>query len=105
SQLASGAVTAALAVPFAAGPNSRLAPTIRLDASQAGDASGTYRLTGTVSGVADALPAGTFLVPADGVPYGLYEVRAGDGVVKEAVVSLDQTRQLCDLTLTQAPAR
>ena len=105
SQLASGAVTAALAVPFAAGPGSRLAPTIRLDAPERGDAPGTYRLTGTVSGVADALPADVFLVPADGVPYGLYEVRAGDGVVKEAVISLDQTRQLCDLTLSQAPAR
>ena len=45
------------------------------------------------------------LVPADGVPYGLYAVRAGDGVVKEAVASLDQTRQLCDLTLSQAAAR
>jgi alkylation response protein AidB-like acyl-CoA dehydrogenase len=105
SQLASGAVTAALAVPFAAGPGSRPAPTVRLDAPQPGDAPGTYRLTGTVPGVADALPADVFLVPADGVPYGLYEVRSGDGVVKEAVVSLDQTRQLCDLTMSQAPAR
>jgi len=105
SQLASGAITAALAVPFAAGPGSRPAPTVRLDAPQPGDPPGTYRLTGTVPGVADALPADVFLVPADGVPYGLYEVRAGDGVVKEAVVSLDQTRQLCDLTMSQAPAR
>lgn len=105
AELANGAITAALAVPFAAGPGSRLAPTVRLDAPHPGDAPGTYRLTGTVSGVADALPADVFLVPADGVPYGLYEVRSGDGVVKEAVVSLDQTRQLCDLTLTQAPAR
>ena len=107
-QLASGRVTAALAVPFAAGPagpGSRLAPTVRLDASQPGDPPGTYRLTGTVAGIADALPADVFLVPADGVPYGLYEVRAGDGIVKEAVVSLDQTRQLCDLTLNQAPGR
>jgi alkylation response protein AidB-like acyl-CoA dehydrogenase len=105
SQLASGAVTAALAVPFAAGPGSRPAPTVRLDASLPGDAPGTYRLTGIVAGVADALPADVLLVPADGVPYGLYEVRAGDGVVKDEVVSLDQTRQLCDLTLSQAPAR
>ncbi|HEY7323701.1 MAG TPA: acyl-CoA dehydrogenase family protein [Streptosporangiaceae bacterium] len=104
-QLASGAATAALAVPFAAGPGLRPATTVRLDAQQPGDEPGTYRLTGTVRGVADALPADVFLVPADGVPYGLYEVRAGDGVVKEAVVSLDQTRQLCDLHLSQAPAR
>jgi alkylation response protein AidB-like acyl-CoA dehydrogenase len=104
-ELASGALTAALAVPFAAGPGSRPAATVRLDAAQQGDERGSYRLTGTVSGVADALLADVFLVPADGVPFGLYEVRAGDGVVKEAVVSLDQTRQLCDLTLSQAPAR
>ncbi len=104
-QVASGAVTAALAVPFAAGPGSRPVATVRLDAAQRGDDAGTYRLTGAVSGVADALPADVFLVPADGVPYGLYEVRAGDGVVREPVVSLDQTRQLCDLTLSQASAR
>jgi alkylation response protein AidB-like acyl-CoA dehydrogenase len=104
-ELASGAVTAALAVPFATGPGSRPAPTIRLDASRPGDAPGTYRLTGAVSGIADALTADVLLVPADGVPFALYAVRAGDGVVKEAVVSLDQTRQLCDLALSQAPAR
>jgi alkylation response protein AidB-like acyl-CoA dehydrogenase len=105
AEVATGAVTAALAVPFAAGPGSRSAPTVRLDAAQPGDAPGTYRLTGTVSGLADALPADVLLVPADGVPYGLYEVRAGDGVARQAVVSLDQTRQLCDLTLSHAPAR
>jgi alkylation response protein AidB-like acyl-CoA dehydrogenase len=105
SQLASGTVTAALAVPFAAGPGSRPGPTVRLDAAQPDDAPGTYRLTGMVSGVADALPADVLLVPADGVPYGLYAVKAGDGVVKQPVVSLDQTRQLCDLALSQAPAR
>jgi alkylation response protein AidB-like acyl-CoA dehydrogenase len=105
SQLATGAATAALAVPFASGPGSRPAPTVRLDAQQPGDEPGSYRLTGTVSGVADALTADVFLVPADGVPYGLYEVRAGDGVVTQAVVSLDQTRQLCDISLSQAPAR
>jgi alkylation response protein AidB-like acyl-CoA dehydrogenase len=105
SQLATGAATAALAVPFASGPGSRPTPTVRLDAQQPGDEPGSYRLTGTVSGVADALTADVFLVPADGVPYGLYEVRAGDGVVTQAVVSLDQTRQLCDISLSQAPAR
>jgi alkylation response protein AidB-like acyl-CoA dehydrogenase len=46
------------------------------------------------------------LVPADGVPYGLYAVRMADtGVGAAPVVSLDQTRQLCDLTLAGAPAR
>jgi alkylation response protein AidB-like acyl-CoA dehydrogenase len=104
-RLASGAATAALAVPFAAGPGIRSAPTVRLDASEPGDQPGTYRLTGVVRGVADALPAESFLVPADGVPYGLYVVEAGDKVGKDAVVSLDQTRQLCDLTLSRAAAR
>ncbi|MBO0833334.1 MAG: acyl-CoA/acyl-ACP dehydrogenase [Actinobacteria bacterium] len=115
SELASGSVTAALAVPFAtvpfatvpvaAGTGRRPDPTVRLDASEPGDEPGTYRLTGTVAGVADALPADVLLVPGDGVPYGLYAVRAAHGVVKHPVVSLDQTRQLCDLTLERAPAR
>ena len=46
------------------------------------------------------------LVPADGVPYGLYAVQVADaGVSTVPVVSLDQTRQLCDVTLAAAPAR
>jgi len=109
-QLASGGVTAALAVPFAAGPfgagaGQRRAPGVRLDAPQPGDQPGSYRLTGSVRGVADALPADVLLVPADGVPYGLYVVHIGEGVRKDQVVSLDQTRQLCDLTLDRAVAR
>ena len=110
SQLAVGAVTAALAVPFAAAPGRPGPLTVRLAGSQPGDEPGSYRLTGTVTGVADALPADVLLVPADGVPAGLYVVdaRAGTaagGVVKAPVVSLDQTRQLCDLTLDNVPAR
>jgi alkylation response protein AidB-like acyl-CoA dehydrogenase len=109
-QLASGTVTAALAVSFAAGPfgtgaGQRPAPGVRLDAPQPGDQPGSYRLTGGVRGVADALPADVLLVPADGVPYGLYVVQVGEGVRKDPVVSLDQTRQLCDLTLDKAIAR
>ncbi len=43
------------------------------------------------------------LVPADGVPYGLYVVRADEaGVTAAGVTSLDMTRQLCDLTLDGA---
>jgi alkylation response protein AidB-like acyl-CoA dehydrogenase len=106
AQVASGAVTAALAVPFATVPGSRPAPTVRIDGPAAGDAAGTYRLTGTVTGIADALPAGVLLVPADGVPYGLYAVRADEaGVTAAPVTSLDMTRQLCDLTLDGVPAR
>jgi alkylation response protein AidB-like acyl-CoA dehydrogenase len=98
--LASGAVTAALAVPFAAGTRARPALTVRLDRPQAGDGAGDYRLTGIVPGVADALPADLLLVPGDGVPYGLYAVRASEpGVSKRPLVSLDMTRQLCDIHL------
>ncbi len=109
-RLASGSVTAALAVPFAAGPfpvgpGRRPDSAVRLDAPQPDDQPGSYRLTGIVRGVADALPADVLLVSADGVPSGLYVVQVGDGVGKEAVVSLDQTRQLCDVTLDRAIAR
>jgi len=110
-ELASGAVTAALAVPFAAQPSwpglrEQPEPTARLDAPQPGDGPGDYRLTGTITGVADALPADVLLVPADSVPYAVYVVRAGDpGVGKRPLVSLDMTRQLCEIRLDQAPAR
>jgi alkylation response protein AidB-like acyl-CoA dehydrogenase len=105
-ELASGTMTAALAVPFAAGTRTRPVPTVRLDAPQAGDGPGDYRLTGTITGVADALPADLLIVPADSVPYGLYAVRVSErGVGKRPLVSLDMTRQLCDISLDQVPAR
>jgi alkylation response protein AidB-like acyl-CoA dehydrogenase len=57
-----------------------------------------------VSGVADALPASVLLVPADGVPHGLYLVDlSAEGVAKAPVTSLDMTRQLCDLSFDDAP--
>jgi alkylation response protein AidB-like acyl-CoA dehydrogenase len=106
AEVASGAVTAALAVPFAAAPGHRPVPTARIEAPVAGDPAGTYRLSGTVAGIADALTADVLLVPADGVPYGLYAVRADEtGVTATPVTSLDMTRQLCDLTLDGVPAR
>jgi alkylation response protein AidB-like acyl-CoA dehydrogenase len=106
AEVASGAVTAALAVPFATVPGSRPAPTVRIDGPAAGDAAGTYRLTGTVTGIADGLTADVLLVPADGVPYGLYAIQADEaGVTAAPVTSLDMTRQLCDLTLEGVPAR
>jgi alkylation response protein AidB-like acyl-CoA dehydrogenase len=56
--------------------------------------------------LADALPADVLLVPADGVPFGLYLVDAhAAGVTRSPVVSLDGTRVLCDLTLDGVPAR
>jgi alkylation response protein AidB-like acyl-CoA dehydrogenase len=104
--LAAGTTTAALAVPFATMPGGRPAPTVRVDGPAAGDAAGGYRLSGALAGVADALPADVLLVPADGVPYGLYVVAAdAAGVSRAPVVSLDMTRQLSDLTLAGVLAR
>ncbi len=104
-ELAGGTVTGALAVPFATGTRTRPEPTVRLDAPQRGDGPGDYRLTGTVTGVADALPADVLLVPADSVPYALYAVRVSEpGVGKRPLVSLDMTRQLCDVRLDQVLA-
>jgi alkylation response protein AidB-like acyl-CoA dehydrogenase len=104
--LADGTATAALAVPFAAAPGARPEPTVRLGPPAPGPEDGGYLLSGTVTGVADALPASVLLVPADGVPYGLYAVRAADaGVSVTPVVSLDMTRQLADVTLDGVPGR
>jgi alkylation response protein AidB-like acyl-CoA dehydrogenase len=105
SGLAAGTTTAALAVPFTAMPGGKLEPTVRIGPAESGDPAGTVRLSGTVAGVADALPAGVLLVPADGVPYGLYVVQAAaPGVTTTAVTSLDMTRQLADITLENVPA-
>jgi alkylation response protein AidB-like acyl-CoA dehydrogenase len=98
--LAAGTTTAALAVPFTTSATARLQPTVRIGA---GGGPG-YLLSGTVPGVADALPADVLLVPADGVPFGLYAVRAADAS-PTPVVSLDMTRQLADLTLAGVPGR
>ena len=106
ASLAAGTTTAALAVPFPAAPGARPPVTVRVGGPRDDDAAGTNRLSGTVTAVIDALPAGVLLVPADGVPYGLYAVSAADpGVTVTPVVSLDMTRQLCDLTLDSAVGR
>jgi alkylation response protein AidB-like acyl-CoA dehydrogenase len=106
AKMADGGVTAALAVPFATAPGSGFPASIRVAGPRPGDAaSGVARLRGMVSGVADALPAGVLLVPADGVPHGFYLVdMAAEGVAKAPVISLDMTRQLCDLSFDDAPA-
>jgi len=104
--LAAGTTTAALAVPFDSLPGARPEPTVRLGGPAKGDPEGTYRLSGTVKGVADALLADLLIVPADGVPYGLYAVAAdAEGLTRTPVTSLDMTRQLADLTLENVPAR
>ncbi len=102
-RMADGGVTAALAVPFATAPGAAFPVSVRVAGPQPGDA-GVARLRGTVSGVADALPAGTLIVPAEGVPNALYLVdMSSDGVSKAPVISLDMTRQLCDLSFDDAP--
>ncbi len=109
--LAAGTLTVALAVPFASRPFASrpadgLPGGVRVMPPQPGDPAGQVRLTGTITGVADALPAGVLLVPGDGVPAGLYAVQAGaPGVTRTPVVSLDQTRQLADLTLDNTAGR
>ncbi len=115
--LASGRLTAALAVAFADMPpapdgggtgrwvGARSWP-VRVGHPEDGDAPGVARLTGTVAGVAGALAAGVLLVPGDGVPFGLYAVdAAAAGVTRAPVVSLDATRPLADVTLDDVPAR
>jgi alkylation response protein AidB-like acyl-CoA dehydrogenase len=105
-RMAGGDVTVALATSFAVAPASGFPISVRVAGRRPGDAeTGVARLRGTVSGVADALPASVFLVPADGVPHGLYLVdMSAPGVAKAPVVSLDMTRQLCDLSFDDAPA-
>src|SRR5215472_11283725 len=106
TKLAAGTTTAALAVPFESVPGQRPAGSVRVGPSRAHDLAGSNRLSGTVSGVADALPADVLIVAADGVPFGLYAVAAdATGVTRTPVVSLDMTRQLCDITLTDVKAR
>ena len=106
AKMADGSMTAALAVPFASAPGSGFPASVRVAGPRPGDAAtGVARLRGMVAGVADALPAGVLLVPADGVPNALYLVdMAAEGVAKAPVTSLDMTRQLCDLSFDDAPA-
>jgi alkylation response protein AidB-like acyl-CoA dehydrogenase len=124
ASVAEGATTVALAVPFETmpfqtgpiqtgpiqtrpiqtGAGADLPATIRLTGQSGGGTGAT--LSGTAARLADTLPADVLLVPADGVPYGLYVVDASAaGVTRSPVVSLDGTRRLCDLTLDAVPAR
>jgi alkylation response protein AidB-like acyl-CoA dehydrogenase len=104
-RMADGGATAALAAGFTAAPRGAFPASVRVAGSRPGDIqSGVSRLRGMVSGVADALPATVLLVPADGVPSALYLVDVpAEGVAKAPVVSLDMTRQLCDLSFDDAP--
>ncbi|HEY2520764.1 MAG TPA: acyl-CoA dehydrogenase family protein [Streptosporangiaceae bacterium] len=106
-ELARGDVTAALAVGFETAPGAKFPLTVRVSGSRPGDGrGGPARLRGQVRGVADALDADLLVVPADGVPHGLYVVGAGTaGVRRTPVTSLDMTRPLCDLDFDDAEAR
>jgi alkylation response protein AidB-like acyl-CoA dehydrogenase len=104
-QLADGSLTAALAVSTATGSATPF-PALARVAGHGDAGSGTVRLRGTIPAVADALPADVLLVPAEGVPSAVYLVEANaPGVHRTPLVSLDMTRQLCDITLDDASAR
>jgi alkylation response protein AidB-like acyl-CoA dehydrogenase len=91
--LAAGERIAALAVPFATAPAGPV--------PQVSVAAGT--LSGTIRNVADALGADTLLVPGGDA---LYAVDATDaGLTRSPVVSLDETRRLCDITLDRVEGR
>jgi alkylation response protein AidB-like acyl-CoA dehydrogenase len=102
-QLADGEVTAALVVPADTLPGGSFPGGARVAGK--GDA-GMTKLRGTIPAVADALLADVLLVPAEGVPNALYLVEVtAPGVHRTPVLSLDMTRQLCDVSLDDAPAR
>jgi alkylation response protein AidB-like acyl-CoA dehydrogenase len=107
--LASGRLTAALAVGFATmapPPGAARSWPVRVGQPDERDGTGIVRLSGTVSGVAGALAADVLLLPGDGVPFGLYAVDAtAAGVTRTPLVSLDATRPLADVTLDRAPGR
>jgi alkylation response protein AidB-like acyl-CoA dehydrogenase len=101
--MAEGTVTAALAVDSTTAPCAPFPVAARVAGS---GADGTVRLRGTIPAVADALPADVLLVPAEGVPNALYVVElTAPGLHRTPVVSLDMTRQVCDVTLDGTPAR
>ena len=104
-RMADGGLTAAVAVPFTTAPGAAFPVTVRVAGPQPGDKNaGWSRLRGSVRGVADALPAGVLLVAAEGVPRGLYAVDPSSArVTRTPVVSLDMTRQLCDVSFDDAP--
>jgi alkylation response protein AidB-like acyl-CoA dehydrogenase len=92
--LASGELTAALTVPSSSAPGAAFPAAVECRGR---------RLSGVVNSVTDARTADRLLVPAvlDGAP-ALVLVDAGEAR-RDAVVSLDLTRPLCDVTFDAAP--
>src|SRR6266480_1968510 len=106
AKMADGGVTAALAVPFTTAPGSGFPASVRVAGPRPGDAAtGVARLRGMVSGVADALPAGVLLVPADGVPHGFYlvDLAAGAGILAAEQTGLAQ--RCLDMTVAYVKER
>jgi alkylation response protein AidB-like acyl-CoA dehydrogenase len=104
-RLADGSLTAALVVTAATRSGVPF-PGIARVTGRGDSGPASVKLTGRIPAVIDALTADVLLVPADGVPSGLYLVDAtAPGVHRTPLVSLDMTRQLCDITLDAAEAR
>ena len=102
-RMADGELTAALVVPADTLPGGPFPGAARVAGKADGDMT---KLRGTIPAVSDALLADVLLVPAEGVPNALYLVEVtAPGVHRTPVVSLDMTRQLCDVSLDDAPAR
>lgn len=89
--VAAGERTAVLAVPFSTSIGTRA-----YQVTSRGDT-----LSGTVTSVADALPADLLLVPTE---TGLYALDASAASMTP-VTSFDMTRQLCDIAFEGTPAR
>jgi alkylation response protein AidB-like acyl-CoA dehydrogenase len=104
-RLADGSLTAALVVTAATRSGAPF-PAIARITGRGDSGPASVKLTGRIAAVIDALTADVLLVPAEGVPSGLYLVDAtAPGVHRTPLVSLDMTRQLCDITLDAAEAR
>jgi alkylation response protein AidB-like acyl-CoA dehydrogenase len=100
-RLANGQTTVVLAAPFSMAPGAPFPATVTADELS--------HLSGRVTSVADAEFADVLLVPAT-TPTGpaLFAVDINEdmsGLTRDAVVSLDLTRPLYDVTFTDVPAR
>ena len=91
AKVASGGLVAVLAVPLATPPGAPVPGSVARDGE---------RLTGRVSGVADAGAADVLLLPTSD---GLYAVEAAHAELLP-VTALDQTRPLFDIVLDGSPA-